>query len=82
MSTTIHEFYHQEQQMRRWFRGWTVAYWPAYAWSFALHGWNGHWAEVEGGNAAGVVDRGLRKWQAADQELQLEFDLDFEDPSR
>lgn len=73
-ATTIHEFYHQEQQMRRLFRGWNIFYWPAYAWSFTFHGWNGHWAEVEGGHAAGVVDRGLREWRAPVREIELEDD--------
>ncbi|MEM7235376.1 MAG: hypothetical protein AAF517_24605, partial [Planctomycetota bacterium] len=62
VGTVLHEFYHQEEQMRRLFRGWTTAYWPAYGWSFFRHGWNGHWAEVQGPHAASVVDRGLRGW--------------------
>ncbi len=57
--TICHEFYHQQMQMREWFMGWTVAYWPAYMATFPFTGWHGHWAEMDGTRAAGIVDRAL-----------------------
>lgn len=64
--TILHEFYHQEMQMRRQFLGWTTLYWPAYMATFPFIGWDGHWAEMNGPNAAGAVDRALANWQAED----------------
>lgn len=60
--TILHEFYHQHLQMRRWLLGWTLVYWPAYTVTFPFTGWHGHWAEMAGPHAAGVVDRALRDW--------------------
>jgi len=62
--TILHEFYHQHMQMREWLYGWTIVYWPAYLATFPFTGWSGHWAEMAGDHAAGVVDRGLSSWQA------------------
>ena len=65
-ATIIHEFVHQHVQIGRWFRGFTVAYWPAYGITFLSDGWEGHWAERTGPYAAEAVDLALRDWQAAD----------------
>lgn len=61
--TICHEFYHQHMQMREWLMGWTVVYWPAYLAVFPFTGWRGHWAEMAGTRAAGVVDRALADWR-------------------
>jgi hypothetical protein len=61
--TILHEFYHQHMQMRDWLYGWTLVYWPAYMATFPFTGWNGHWAEMAGEHAAGIVDRGLSGWR-------------------
>ena len=61
-ATILHEFYHQQMQMRDWLLGWTVIYWPAYMATFPFTGWRGHWAEMGGPHDAGAVDRALRTW--------------------
>jgi hypothetical protein len=63
----LHEFYHQHFQMREWLMGWTTVYWPAYMVTFPFTGWDGHWAEMQGTHAAGIVDRGLRHWIPASE---------------
>lgn len=63
VETICHEFYHQHMQMREWLMGWTTIYWPAYLATFPFTGWHGHWAELQGTRAAGVVDRALRDWK-------------------
>ena len=63
--TICHEFYHQQMQMRDWLMGWTTVYWPAYMVTFAFTGWHGHWAEMQGTHAAGIVDRALHHWTPA-----------------
>jgi len=60
-ATVIHEFYHQFEQIRETFLGWSTLYWPAYGVDFAAGGWHGHWAE-EGSSGAAAVDRALRGW--------------------
>jgi hypothetical protein len=60
--TIIHEFYHQHEQLRRWFRGFSIVYWPAYGYSYVTRGWDGHWAETRSGHAANAVDRALGSW--------------------
>ncbi|MCA8953478.1 MAG: hypothetical protein KDE27_28455 [Planctomycetes bacterium] len=62
-ATILHELYHQHMQMRQWLLGWTAIYWPAYQITFPFTGWSGHWAEMAGPHAAGVVDRALAGWQ-------------------
>jgi len=62
--TICHEFYHQQMQMRDWMMGWTVVYWPAYLSTFPFTGWHGHWAEMSGTRAAGIVDRALLGWES------------------
>ena len=59
--TTMHEFWHQQKQMRDMFLGWTTLYWPAYLASFLRHGWYGHWAET-GPSGAQKVEQALREW--------------------
>ncbi|MHC4812047.1 MAG: hypothetical protein ACYTGW_11645 [Planctomycetota bacterium] len=61
--TICHEFYHQQMQMREWLMGWTAIYWPAYLATFPFTGWSGHWAEMQGRHAAGVVDQALSGWR-------------------
>lgn len=58
----LHEFQHQHMQMREWMLGWTLVYWPSYMATFPFTGWHGHWAEMAGEHAAGIVDRGLDYW--------------------
>ncbi|MCE9583463.1 MAG: hypothetical protein K8T20_13335 [Planctomycetes bacterium] len=60
--TIIHEFVHQYVQIRCQFKGWSIAYWPAYGVSFVANGWEGHWAERTGPRAAEAVDLALRGW--------------------
>jgi len=60
--TILHEFYHQHMQMRQWLMGWTIVYWPAYMATFPFTGWSGHWAEMTGPHAAGVVNLALGGW--------------------
>jgi len=59
----LHEFLHQELQMRRWLRSWNLVYWPAYTTTFLQTGWQGHWAETDGRHAANAADRALRNWK-------------------
>ncbi|MEM7164712.1 MAG: hypothetical protein AAF581_04570 [Planctomycetota bacterium] len=61
--TTLHELYHQHQQMRETWWGWTSLYWPAYNVTFLFTGWDGHWAETKGYGDASAVDRGLKGWK-------------------
>lgn len=61
--TILHELYHQYQQMRETWWGWTSLYWPAYQATFVFTGWDGHWAETSGYLDASAVDRGLQGWK-------------------
>jgi len=67
--TIVHEFYHQHAQLRRWFRGWTLVYWPAYGVTYVAEGWEGHWAEAKGAHSANAVDRALSNWEPGRAEL-------------
>ena len=58
----LHEFLHQEMQMRRWLRGWNPIYWSAYNVTFLRTGWYGHWAETDGPHAANAAERALSHW--------------------
>ena len=71
----LHEFQHQHMQMREWMLGWTLVYWPSYMAAFPFTGWEGHWAEMQGPHAAGIVDRALDYWvptNAADRRSNLQ----------
>lgn len=60
--TVLHEFYHQQMQMRAWMQGWTTVYWPSYMATYPFTGWYGHWAEMKGRRGAGAVNRALVRW--------------------
>jgi hypothetical protein len=62
----LHEFIHQEIQMRRWMRGWTLVYWPAYQITFLGTGWRGHWAETHGPHAANCAGNALKGWRSGE----------------